>query len=234
MQGPLQRTDKQDARTHTAALLLLHCTATHARRLDFGEVAGLFRQLSPEQGERSACNAAVEALLLADRNADSALTRAEFETMLARQAVAVLPRLPLALLLQNACMHTGLTPRTTHLHQSSCVRRIADVSGMPLQAAAEQLLRITREQRAAGVPQTVSGAAPAAQQLQQVAAGEAPSQPLQQQQQHADKLLQLFKHWDKAGDGSICFEEICQGLAKFTHISGKQVHTPQRARNSSL
>lgn len=52
--------------------------------LDFQEVTTLFHQLQPKQSVESARNAAVEALLLADRNADTRLNRQEFAQLLTK------------------------------------------------------------------------------------------------------------------------------------------------------
>ena len=52
--------------------------------LDFGEVTTLFLQLAPQQSVESARNAAVEALLLADKNTDTQLTKREFGQLLAK------------------------------------------------------------------------------------------------------------------------------------------------------
>lgn len=52
--------------------------------LDFAEVTALFQQLAPNKSVESAQNAAVEALLMADRSMDSKLNRNEFALMLAK------------------------------------------------------------------------------------------------------------------------------------------------------
>lgn len=52
--------------------------------LDFAEVTALFQQLAPAQSAQSAQNAAVEALLMADRTMDARLSRREFGLMLAK------------------------------------------------------------------------------------------------------------------------------------------------------
>ena len=38
--------------------------------------------------------------------------------------------------------------------------------------------------------------------------------------EHA-RLLALFQAWDSAGDGRICFNELCQGLAKLNRAAGQ-------------
>jgi hypothetical protein len=52
--------------------------------LDFKEVAGMLKQLDPAHSMRSARNAAMEALLLCDMDADRVLTPAEFQLLLKR------------------------------------------------------------------------------------------------------------------------------------------------------
>jgi hypothetical protein len=47
-------------------------------------VTALFQQLAPKQSAESAQNAAVEALLMADRSLDTQLNRQEFALMLAK------------------------------------------------------------------------------------------------------------------------------------------------------
>jgi hypothetical protein len=47
-------------------------------------VTALFQQLAPKQSAESARNAAVEALLMADRSMDTKLTRQEFEILLSK------------------------------------------------------------------------------------------------------------------------------------------------------
>lgn len=54
------------------------------RVLDFAEVTALFQQLAPAQSAQSAQNAAVEALLMADRTMDARLSRREFGLMLTK------------------------------------------------------------------------------------------------------------------------------------------------------
>lgn len=45
-------------------------------------MTALFKQLAPNQSTESARNAAVEALLMSDKNVDTRLNRREFEEML--------------------------------------------------------------------------------------------------------------------------------------------------------
>jgi hypothetical protein len=52
--------------------------------LCFAEVTALFQQLAPQQSYGSAQNAAVEALLLSDRDIDTKLNQQEFQQMLAK------------------------------------------------------------------------------------------------------------------------------------------------------
>jgi hypothetical protein len=47
-------------------------------------VTALFQQLAPQQSHESAQNAAVEALLLSDRDIDASLNQQEFQQLLAK------------------------------------------------------------------------------------------------------------------------------------------------------
>lgn len=38
-----------------------------------------------------------------------------------------------------------------------------------------------------------------------------------------DRMLQLFRLWDKAGIGAVCFQELCLGIARFRPIHDKEV-----------
>lgn len=64
-------------------LLFLH-TPPHCSALDFHEVTALFQQLAPQQSAESAQNAAVEALLMSDKNTDTKLSKAEFAELLSK------------------------------------------------------------------------------------------------------------------------------------------------------
>jgi hypothetical protein len=48
------------------------------------------------------------------------------------------------------------------------------------------------------------------------------------------KLLALFELWDKAGDGRVTFQELCLGLAKFTPVKSKQVHSGEPHRRTYM
>lgn len=114
---------------------------------------------------------------------------------------------------------------------------MAELSGVPLDQAAQRLLAVTQQQQQqqqGSLPPSQPGAA-AADDITQVldvaaattaaaAAAAPPAAP------SAAQLRTLFELWDRQGDGFINFNELCLGLSKMRQpIKHKKVR-PQQLR----
>jgi hypothetical protein len=161
-------------------------------------VSALFKQLSPDQSAESAANAAVEALLLVDADANRQLDRPEFGKLLAKVSdVAGVPLLEAAHKLHDSIQQ----------HQQATEHTSAS-SDPPAGSSAAQ------DSPPAGHNSAAAAAAAAA------AAGG--SSDLAALPDDSSKLKALFELWDKSGDGRVSLQELCLGLAKFQPVKSKQ------------
>lgn len=111
--------------------------------------------------------------------------------------------------------------------------RLADNAGIPAATAAQRLLIAAKAStpdseakgQAQGPAATTAATEVPAESPSSKAAGSsnASSRSHAAEASRVEKLQRLFRLWDRAGDGSISFDELCQGLGKFKPVTCKKV-----------